>query len=125
MNLRCLRLMSDPGFDCIELMGEVRERRFQISQFFRAGISNHTMLPRRGLPRRGSKTRLQDRRASAQAVHATRQNVLAVERPPFGGLRYNQCDVRLDLGEANVALILPSIGQEANAEEAEQHHGPG
>ena len=33
--------------------------------------------------------------------------------------------VVLDLGEANVALILPSIGQKADAGEAEQHHGPG
>ena len=34
-------------------------------------------------------------------------------------------DVRLDLGQANAALILPSIGQEANAEEAQYHHCPG
>jgi len=57
MNLRWLRLVSDPGLEYVELMLEVRERLFQISQFFRAGISNHTMLPRRG-----SNTWLQDRR---------------------------------------------------------------
>jgi hypothetical protein len=34
-------------------------------------------------------------------------------------------NVVLDLGEANLALILASIGQEANAEEAEYHHCPG
>jgi hypothetical protein len=41
-------LVSDPGLEGIELMFEVRERLFQISQFFGAGISNHVMLPRRG-----------------------------------------------------------------------------
>ena len=30
----------------------------------------------------------------------------------------------LDLGQANAALILASIGQEADAEEAEDHHRP-
>ena len=34
-----------------------------------------------------------------------------------------QCDFS-DLGQTNVALILPSIGQETNAEEAEYHHCP-
>jgi hypothetical protein len=37
--------VSDPGFEGIELMLEVRERFLQISQFFRAGISIHGMLP--------------------------------------------------------------------------------
>ena len=59
MNLRCLRLVSDPGFERIELMREVRERHFQISQFLRAGISNQTMLPRRGCRDEVAKTRLQ------------------------------------------------------------------
>jgi hypothetical protein len=45
MNLRGRRWVSNPGFEGIELMLEVREGLFQISQFFRAGISNHTMLP--------------------------------------------------------------------------------
>jgi len=45
MNWRCLRLVSDPGFEQIELMLEIREGLFQISQFIRAGISMHTTLP--------------------------------------------------------------------------------
>jgi hypothetical protein len=42
---RCLRLASNPGFEQIELMLEIREGLLQISQFFRAGISMHRMLP--------------------------------------------------------------------------------
>jgi hypothetical protein len=45
MNWRCVRLASNPGFEQIELMLEIREGLFQISQFFRAGISMHRMLP--------------------------------------------------------------------------------
>jgi hypothetical protein len=45
MNWRCRRLASNPGFEQIELMLEIREGLFQISQFFRAGISMHKMLP--------------------------------------------------------------------------------
>jgi hypothetical protein len=44
MSWRCLRLASNPGFEQIELMLEIREGLFQISQFFRAGISMHRML---------------------------------------------------------------------------------
>jgi hypothetical protein len=39
------RWVSNLGFEGIELMLEVRERFFQISQFIRAGISIHRMLP--------------------------------------------------------------------------------
>jgi hypothetical protein len=85
MSRRCLRLASNPGVEGIELMLEIRERLFQISQFFRAGIPNHTMLPRRGCqseaPRRGSKTG-----GRAHQVHATHLNVLTVARPLEGGL---------------------------------------
>jgi hypothetical protein len=45
MNLGGRRRVSDPGFEGIELMLEVRERCFQIRQFFRAGISVHRMFP--------------------------------------------------------------------------------
>jgi len=116
MNLRGLRLVSDPGFECIELMLEVRERLLQISQFFRAGISMHTILP--GRCAKGWRARVSD-------GSATRQSSLTVERPPFGGPHSKQCDVLLDLGQANLALILASIGQEANAGKAQDHHGPG
>ena len=85
MNLSCLRWVSDPGFESIELMLEVRERLFQISQFFRAGISNHTMLPRRDSKTGGG---------VHQAGHATHQNLVAVERPPeWRPLHGKQCDV--------------------------------
>ena len=61
---------------------------------------------------------------SASGGAATHQD-FELGRPPFDGLPIAKNDVILDLGQANVALILASIGQEANAEEAEQHHGPG
>jgi hypothetical protein len=73
-------------------MRKIRERRFQVSQFFGAGISNHTMLPRRGLqdeaPRRDTKTG----EGVHQAVHATHRNLLTVgrsllRRPPHGKQR--------------------------------------
>ena len=51
--LRCLRPLSDPGFEQIELMLEIREGFFQISQFFRAGISIYGMLPIRCSKRAG------------------------------------------------------------------------
>jgi hypothetical protein len=45
-----LRLASDLGFECIELMLEVRERFLQISQFFRGDLDAYdpprTMRPR-------------------------------------------------------------------------------
>ena len=77
LNLRGLRSVSDPGFECIELVLEVRERFLQISQFFRAGISMHTILP--GRCRRGRRARVSD-------GSATHQSSLPVERPPAGGL---------------------------------------
>ena len=45
LNFGGRRWVSNVGFEGIELMLEVRERFFQISQFIRAGISIHRMLP--------------------------------------------------------------------------------
>jgi hypothetical protein len=42
--VRGLRLVCGPGFACIELMFDARERLLQTSHFFRAEISIHTML---------------------------------------------------------------------------------
>ena len=101
-------------------MLEVRESLFQISQFVRAG-SRSLRCSQDDAPK--------DKASSSEGMCVRwcaqpHQSSLTVERPPFGGL-LTANNVKLDLGQANAALILPSIGQQANAEEAEHHHGPG
>lgn len=79
MNLRGRRSTPDPGFECIELMLEVRERLLQTSQFFRAGILMHT------IPGRCAQDEALDRRACASGG-ACNERSLSVEKPPCGGL---------------------------------------
>jgi hypothetical protein len=71
-------LASDPGFECIELMLEVRKRFLQNSQFFRAGISIHRVLPIRCSEQQVEQPKLRrmgflisrgDERLDPQAIH--------------------------------------------------------
>jgi hypothetical protein len=104
---RCLRWVSGPGFERIELMLEVREGLFQISRFLSRGDLVPYDTPRTMPVFYATHPRLKWRGRLSTACPQQENNVV------------------LDLGEANLALILASIGQEANAEEAEYHHCPG
>jgi hypothetical protein len=99
--------VSGPGFERIELMLEVREGLFQISRFLSRGDLVPYDTPRTMPVFYATHPRLKWRGRLSTACPQQENNVV------------------LDLGEANLALILASIGQEANAEEAEYHHCPG